>query len=328
MKRSLSSGALAVCAVLAIGMAVPGAGATLALPIRDLGTLSGGRSQGNAVNDFGEVAGFSSNSSVVHAVRWDSDRSIHPLAFLGTGISAQALGINDLGQTVGFSRTEAPLFGSPLHAVLWDRAGTATDLDPGGFRSQASGINNYGQVSGSLRTSGGDFIAVRWDVNRGTRIDLPTLPGGPVTVGLAINARGEMVGHSGERAVRWDANGNITALAMLPGETESEAVDISDTGEIVGFSSGSDSGHIVLWEPDGTIIDLGAGIPTGINAQGQVVGTTDHATLWDRTGAKTDLGALPPGGGNSAATAISNYGPYISGFSDTPGNDPHAVRWG
>ncbi len=97
--------------------------------------------------------------------------------------------------------------------------------------------------------------------------------------------------------------------------------------------------HAVLWR-NGNAINLGnlggdgrfAGIyATGLNNEGQVVGTSDttgdasfHAFLW-RQGHITDLGTVP-GDAYSSATAIGNNG-MVLGVSISASFSPRAMLW-
>jgi len=86
---------------------------------------------------------------------------------------------------------------------------------------------------------------------------------------------------------------SITDLGTLPGREASEANDINDRGQVVGFSrTASYSDH--------------------------------HAFLWEN-GEMTDLGALP-GTDRSEASDINNRGQVV-GYGITASGDFHAVLW-
>lgn len=103
----------------------------------DLGTLPGGTdSWANANNQFGQVAGWSTNpAGERHAVRWEADGSI---VDLGAGVARD---IDDQGQVVGDSNGRA---------VIWDADGAMHDITAG----VAEALNNKSQVVGSLVTTG------------------------------------------------------------------------------------------------------------------------------------------------------------------------------
>ncbi len=103
--------------------------------------------------------------------------------------------------------------------------------------------------------------------------------------------------------------------------------------------------HAVLWDTDGTPIDLGnlggsvdvslfavGNRATYINNRGQVVGgstlagnKTAHAFLWARDTGMKDLGVLP-GDDNSGAIAINERGEIVGVSNDTDGNG-RAFLW-
>ncbi len=85
----------------------------------------------------------------------------------------------------------------------------------------------------------------------------------------------------------------MTDLGTLPGDTQSEAMGINSSGQVVGFSFADTS--------------------TGFSDV--------HAFLYSN-GTMTDLGTLP-GGSYSKAMGISDSGQVV-GYSDTPGGDYHA----
>lgn len=113
-----------------------------------IGTLAGDfRSEANAINDAGQVVGYSSSSTNKwRAFMWDngvlSDLS------LATDAQSFALGINNMGQVVGGSADLGSYYNKPF---VW-QAGVRTDLSSvvgDGANCTASDINN----SGALVTS-------------------------------------------------------------------------------------------------------------------------------------------------------------------------------
>jgi len=81
----------------------------------DLGTLGGRESQAVAVNDRGQMVGWSRTADdKTHAFLWTESRGMIDLGTLGGGRS-QAKDVNDRGQVVGGSQTAS----GGYHAVLW-----------------------------------------------------------------------------------------------------------------------------------------------------------------------------------------------------------------
>ena len=160
---------------------------------------------------------------------------------------------------------------------------------------------------------------------------LPSLVGGNSnTNAFGLNDLGQVVGfaENGTRdstcltggtpfqvvqfeAVIWGPNGNIRELSPLKGDTVAYAFGINDFGETIG-SSGLCSNtaippnpagpHAVLWEADGTAINLGSlggatNIASSINNLGEVVGAAQspkdgniHAFKWTRSTGMQDFG--------------------------------------
>jgi probable HAF family extracellular repeat protein len=246
----------------------------------DLGTLGEINSEASAINNTGQVVGYSYNTYVGYdprATLWNGT-TLTALGSLGVGAS-QALGINDAGQVAGavnFSTTS-----NDWHATVWNGT-TITDLGSG----HAFAINNTGQVVG---INYANSHATLW--NGTTSIDLGD-SSGIGSSAYAINNAGQVAGFSGYQATLW--NGTTATYLDGLGGLGSRAHGINDAGQVAGYSwtMGNADTHATLW--NGTAItDLGSGIAKAINNTGQVVGqasTTNgqHATLWNGTTA-TDL---------------------------------------
>lgn len=219
--------------------------------VTDLGTLGGtsssyssGYSVGLAINNSGQVAGYSYVDSNYRTHAFITGANGVGMTDLGTlgGIESYATDINDSGQVVGYSN---PLHSGILHAFITGPNGVGmTDLGTlGGYYSYATGINNSGQVTGfSTTASEAYYIAFITDAN-GT---------------------------------------NMTSIGTLGG-IRSWATDINDSGQVVGWSTtATESSHPFLYS-DGVMIDLlqlapvvAAGWdwlqPEAINNLGQIVG--------------------------------------------------------
>ena len=112
------------------------------------------------------------------------------------------------------------------------------------------------------------------------------------------------------------------------------AVDVSDTGQVVGDSTADRSSTAFSWTPRGGMVDLptlgGDSYTYAVNESGQVVGYSDiaapgadveyHAFSWTASGGIVDLGTL--GGDSTEAVAVNERGQVV-GYS----NAGHAFSW-
>ena len=289
--------------------------------IFDLGTLKGGyESAANAINNRGEVVGFSSNAksdtesllglgSQTRAVAWWNGE-IHDLGTLG-GNDAVALYVNDLGQIVGESyatssvpRPSISCGDSPLtqHAFFWEN-GKMADLNTlGGSCTFAYALNNRAQVVGQS-TLAGDQTSHPYLWENGTMKDLGAL-GGDYGYAGWLNDAGEVVGsasNQGEQALLaflWK-NGAMSNLGALNGNSCSVADAINSIGQVVGgsgvylapfFSACTDAvEHAVLWE-NGQALDLNLLVTSSSDL------TLTEATSLNDRGEISGFGTLANGG--------------------------------
>ena len=271
-------------------------------PIR-LGSLPGrSHTSPQRINHKGQVVGYSyedrGHAGIAGILAWKWDGQMTPLPTLGGDVSS-ARDINDFGQVVGFSQIPA----GGAHACLWD-SGDITDLGTlGGNWSQARALNNQGDIVGVSATRWfGRRQGFLWQNGKMTEIRTPgfwlqqCFP-------AAINSARQVVGswrsnpRSEQHAFLWE-DGNLIDLGTLGG-VSSEASDINDHGEVVGWSRirGGDS-HAFLWRK-GRLIDLGtlggsSSWAHAINNHGHIVGASSgeqgavHATYWTK-----DPGSFP-----------------------------------
>jgi probable HAF family extracellular repeat protein len=207
----------------------------------DLGTLGGPNSSAGGPNANGEAAIVSETSKTdpngedfcefgTHlqclGAIWKNG-ALTALPTLAGGNNANAFGLNNRGQVIGFSE---------------------------------NGIHDSTCLSGGTPFQVIRFEAVLWEPNGEIR-ELPPLKGDTVGFAFGINDDGQVVGSSGlcsntsippnpsaPHAVLWEKDGSATNLGNLGG-AGAVADSINNRGEVVGASNSSKDGtvHAFLW---------------------------------------------------------------------------------
>ncbi len=306
MKSHQLSATLAAVVLLALSFCQPAFSQQPArYVVTDLGTLGGGYSFAYGLSDSGMVSGGAATSNQTDFVSqtgfvWKNGQ-LNSTGTLGgsacPGCSSEAGGPNAVGVS--------PLFSE-----------TAT-ADPNG--EDFCGFGTHRQCLGAVWMTG-------------TLKPLLPLPGGNNSQAYWMNGPGQAVGFSETGVVDpscgstpyqvlqytaaiWNPNGTVRALSPLAGDTVSFAFGINDRGQAVGSSGNCvntslpplypNGAHAVLWQPDGTAVNLGdlgghaSNIATTINNLGVVVGnslSTDgtlHPFMWTSGTGIKDLGAFP-----------------------------------
>jgi probable HAF family extracellular repeat protein len=212
--------------------------------LTDLGSLGGSGGNALAINDRGQIVGYSQlPSQGSSAFLWEDG----VMTDLGRpfGFFASAEAINRRGDVVGIVQ------GNEGVAHLW-RDGQAIELeDLGGVGSIAFSINSAGQAVGYAVAPSGENRALLWV--DGGKTDLGTLAGMNSAWARGINSRGDVVGHAFhtsnfqlQRPVLW-TDGTIIDLGTLGGASGS-AIAINDHGVIVGYSlTAAGKQHATMW---------------------------------------------------------------------------------
>jgi probable HAF family extracellular repeat protein len=181
--------------------------------MQDLGTLGGTIVTPNAMNNRGEVAGFSNiaGDQTGHAFLWDRD-ALKDLGTLGGSFST-AFGLNDDEVVVG----RADLPDGHIDAFLWEK-GKIRDLGNLGCASNAWAINSRRQVVGATYLADCETIhAMFWQDGRMYDLNDLVQPGSGLELLVApyINETGVIAGYAYTPTCS-DPNGCIHAVLLLP----------------------------------------------------------------------------------------------------------------
>lgn len=316
-----------------------GSGEDAQYTIVDLGTMGGNNVYPRDVNAGGEVAGFASIGSLgQHAFLWSESGGFTDCGTLGFDYS-YGYGCNSAGAVVGKG---IYMIEGDYHAFFWSSpAGPIQDMGTlGGIWSAAYDINDAGQAVGWAHIAGSSYRhAFMWQQGSGM-VDLGT-DGRYYSDARAINDNDPVQvagstswsGGSDTIAFIW-SEGVFTDLPAIGG-AYSEAVDLNDLGQVVGWSvDASGNWYATLWNAGGgPAINLGAlggnrSRAEGINNLGQVVGWAKNAAAQNRAflyrdGQMFDLSSLiPPDAGWNylrEAEAINDAG-QITGFGYIEGS--------
>lgn len=212
----------------------------------DLGTLGGASAFAWGINDAGTVVGWAEDASGTRRPFSYAGGAMSGLGTLGGANGGFAFAINNRGQVVGAAATVT----EEAHAFLYTGGsmqdlGTLPAVDV--FDSAARAINENGKIAGGSLT--GEFTPPEPSYHAfvrccdGTLTDLGTF-GGQYSLAQGINDLGDVVGVAATEEFRVNhaflySHGAMTDLGTLDADTYSEAVDINNLGQVVGYSAGS-----------------------------------------------------------------------------------------
>ena len=291
---------------LVIHMAAGSALGARPYELKPLGTLSHSGSSAQDVNGRGQVIGHSYNSSADRRGfiltpldtrgdgqpdTWyqDNDQDgyndlMQDLGNLPNRPEVAAFAMNDCGQVVGYSEGHAGT-GYYTAAYVWCD-GIMTDLlfqQTGSGGSEALDINEVGQAAGYYHANGSNYHAFR------------------ITPDDSNDACD--CGNRWARDQNGDGWNDLAEDINPPGADFSRANGINDIGQIVGWAHHQGGeGYAVLWQPDGTSIDLG--LPQGQGTSARAI--NNHGEV---------IGRYKAGGGDTPPAA-----PYVIIPADTSGD--------
>lgn len=300
----------------------------------DLGLLPGyDYESANGLNNSGQVVGTAYDiGGNEEAFLYSSGTGMVGLGFLPGESGSAAAGINNNGEVVG------TVEGPGDQAFLYTSLTGMVALGLGSTSSVGIGLDDNGQVVGEADSPSQQ--AALYEFSTGWN-NLDSRPGDS-SVAFAINDSGQIVGWvipPGSQFYPFlytSATGMIN-LGTLPGYTGGEALDINNTGQIVGAvldSSSTGNPQAFLYSSSTGMIGLGflpgsdSTLAHSINDNGQVVGTATYYTDEGRAfvyadGVMTDLNYLTVGL-SSGVTLFEALGINDSGQIIANGSDGHA----
>jgi probable HAF family extracellular repeat protein len=264
-------------------------------PMINLGVLPGSNnfSRGYAINDSGVIVGESDNN-FSQAFRWEQGPGMTGLLRLaGDNFRGVAHGIDNFGVAVGISSN-----GVASRPTRWNAAGEPMDLGSiDGLTTslgRAWAVNNYGTSVGITATGiGSTSQATMWVGNN--IFNLGSFEPLSRSEAFAVNDHHAAVGAAVNgvtpsntpirRAAHWYIVGGVPQILDLGslGRTFSEALDINNSGQIVGFATNISGLPQVAWMwYNGVMYDLNTlvNLPPGwvltsaqsINNRGDIAG--------------------------------------------------------
>ena len=219
------------------------------------------------VNDSGQMVGTLSNSSHNSSSFLDTGGQFAAIAY-PSAVITYAMGLNDLGQVVGFYEVGGPTNNFVPAGFLYSNGNYTTINDPSGTGLNgtiADAINNHGQIVGIYTDSNNTPHGFLLSGGSYTTIDDPLGVNGTVVKG--INDLGEIVGGYLDSNSKLHgflyANGTYTTIDY-PGAMQTMLSGITDLGEILGsYVDSSNIDHGFLARPPLYVSSMTAATDTG-----------------------------------------------------------------
>lgn len=284
--------------------------------MQDIGTLGGPDAFPSLINQRGQVAGFSYTSAIpdpnvglppFHPFLWEKGKGMKDLGSFGGVQTASVNGLNERGEVVGGLLLPGD---QQVHPFLWDGEKLVDLVAPpfgGPGNGEAGWINDAGEVVGTaalpISCPGGNRHlkhAFLW--REGVITDLGGLPETPVSGGIFINSKSQVVGFSRTcdfsifNAFLWEQGSMVDLNTLISPNSTFHlywAGFIDDLGEIGAFGMlpNGDS-HAVLLVPcdenhpgiagcDYSLVDASAA-PSSRPAATKASGPMPPASLWRR----------------------------------------------
>lgn len=296
--------------------------------VKNIGSLGGGITYANDLNEAGQIAGTSLNEhGVENAFVWSAGGGMLDIrAEPGRGRS-YGWAINNRGVVTGS-------FGDSARPFRWSIGSGVEDLGVTPAFQQPSGrvLNDAGLIAG-VTTIDDEFTRVfAWTRGSGL-VDIDTL-GSVESSPVAVGAGGEVAGHrlaswddGGDRPFLWTRATGMVDLGIGRGTTawvNAMTPGLHIAGGI-GFADGRQ--RAMSWTRRGGMRELGTlGGRTsgarGVNAKGQIVGFAEdkagamRAFVWSAAGGMLDLNRLvrrvPPTLVLEHAMAINDRGEIVA----------------
>ncbi|MGE3340220.1 MAG: hypothetical protein AB7N54_20675 [Alphaproteobacteria bacterium] len=298
----------------------------------DIGTLGGLESAATAVNEDGQVVGWSLRANGSHsAFIWTKADGMQDLC--AASQTCSATGINSEGQVTGI----LSLGGFTDHGFFWSPSTGVVDVGTlGGQSSQMFAISKEGRVTGWAHDAQGMRRVASWTL-KGGMIDHGAF-GGSWSQGNHI--KGDVIaGLSATPANLWRpvvafGTGAIQDLGTLGGDSAWASV-ANSSGQVAGTSwrKYNVDRHAFRWE-GGVMTDLGSlgghSDALAINEDGDVAGISvvdtgdERGFFWSSATGMLNLGTL--GGNRSQAWSINNKR-VIVGRARRANGAEHAALW-